>query len=95
MVSPGTSSRHWASANVVVPDAIATAVFGPDQGRRRAGDRVLLRALEDELVLEAGLMTSMRARQHRAAVDLLHQSVLGQHLEIAPDRHVRDAELLR
>ena len=28
MVSPGTSSRHWASANVVVPEAIATAVLG-------------------------------------------------------------------
>ena len=28
MVSPGTSSRHWASANVVVPEAIAIAVPG-------------------------------------------------------------------
>ena len=28
MVSPGTSSRHWASANVVVPAEIATAVPG-------------------------------------------------------------------
>ena len=28
MVRPGTSSRHWASANVVVPAAIATAVLG-------------------------------------------------------------------
>jgi hypothetical protein len=37
----------------------------------------------------------VRARQHRTAVDLLYQAIFGQHLKIASDGHVRDAELLR
>jgi hypothetical protein len=67
----------------------------PDQPRRGAGDRVLLRALEDELGLQARLMAGgWRPRQDGAPVDLFHQAIPGQDLKVPADRHVRNAESL-
>jgi hypothetical protein len=40
-------------------------------------------------------MATMRAWQHCAAVDLLDKTVFREYLKIPPDRHVRDAQLLR
>ncbi len=67
---------------------------GRDHARRRPGDRGLLRPLQHQLGFEARLMTQGRARQHRAAVHLLHEPVAGEHLKVSADRHIRDAEPL-
>ena len=95
IVSPGTSSRHWASANVVVPAEQRDRGPGLDQAGRRPPDRCLLRLFEYELGLEAGLVTAGgSSRQNRAAVNFLDQAIPGQSLQVAPDGHVRDPELL-
>ena len=67
---------------------------GRDLGSGCPRDGLLLRPLEHGLGVEAGLVAARHARHHRAAVHLLDQPRPGQHLQVAADRHVRDAEAL-
>jgi hypothetical protein len=66
----------------------------PDQAGRRAGDRGLLRPLEHQLGLEAGIVAGGRPRQDRPPVHFLYQAILGEHLKVSADRHIRNAEPL-
>ena len=62
------------------------------RGRR---DRRLLRLLEGRLRDEPGLVRGEARERGRAAVDLLEEAVLVEDLEVAPDGHVRHAEVAR
>src|SRR5580692_3626987 len=61
---------------------------------RRAGDRGLLRPLEHQLGLEAGIVAGGRPRQARPPVHFPSQAILGEHLKVSADRHIRNAEPL-
>ena len=70
----------------------ADCQIGTDQLERRRGDCVLLAALAFLLGDEAGLVRTRVAESGGATVDLLDQSLLGELVEIASDRHLRDVE---
>ncbi len=92
-VSSGTPIRCWASAHVVVPAESATAVPGRTSRAARRAISLLLRLLAGGLGGEPGLLGGAGAERGRAAVHLLQQPPLGEHLEVAADGHVGDAEL--
>ena len=66
---------------------------GLGQADGRIGDGVLLGLLERRLDGEAGLEHGRPGDRGRTAVDLLEQPALVEDLEVAPDGHVRHAEL--
>ena len=66
---------------------------GLDQRDGGVRDRVLLALLERRLQREARFEQGGVGDRCRAAVDLLEKAALVEDLEVAPDRHVRDAEL--
>ena len=70
----------------------ADCQIGTDQLERRTGDRVLLAALAFLLGDEAGLVRARVAESGGATVHLLDQSLLGELVEVASDRHLRDIE---
>ena len=94
IVTPGTSSRYWASANVVVPPATAIAVPGVTRFAAVRAMAVFSGCSRTSLASKPRLVASGRARQHRAAVDLLDQAIPGQHLKVPADGHIRNAEPL-
>ena len=65
---------------------------GLDEARGGSGDRLLLRQLQGRLRGEAGLV-QREGGGRRAPMNLDQQAPLVKGLEVAPDRHVRHAEL--
>ena len=92
-VRSGTSSRWWASANVVVPPDRAIALPGCDQRGGRPGDVLLGGQLQRRLGLEPRLVGTGLDHRHRAAVHLLHHALAGERVEVPAYGHVRDVEL--
>ena len=64
-----------------------------DVADRGVGDRLLLELLEGRLGGEARLELGAPGERGRSAVDLLDEPLVGEQLEVAPDRHVRHAQL--
>ena len=93
-VSRGISRRCLASSKVVVPAESAIAVPGVTRAAAALAMASFSGRSQHGLGVEAGLVAARHARQYGAAVHLLDQPGPGQHLQVAADGHVRDAEAL-
>ena len=65
-----------------------------DEGARLSRDRVLLLELAVRLRLEAGLLGAGQPARGRTAVHLVEHAGVREHLEVAPDCHVRHRQEL-
>jgi hypothetical protein len=73
----------------------ADHLTGAHERACRLGDRLLLVAATVQPRLEAGIVRVRLRQRGRAAVHLRQPALLGQHVEIAADGHVRDVEQVR
>ena len=65
-----------------------------DERARQAGDRFLLLELAVRLGFETRLVCARRLPPRRSAVNLLDEARPRERVEVAPDGHLGDAELL-
>ncbi len=73
----------------------ADGLAGLDETTCGAGDRLLLLELTVRLRLEARLVGAQSARAGRAAVHLVDETCSGEHVQVAPNRHVGHGQQLR
>ena len=93
-VRPGTSASRWARAYVVVPAETAIAIPGSTRATAASAMASFSALLERRTSPRSpGSKRALPAIDGRPAVDLLEQAALVEDLEVAPDGHVRDAEL--
>ena len=91
IVSPSMSARNGVMAQVVVPAEMAMAVPGRMSAAAAAAIDCLADRAISRLASKPGSSVTLPV-QHRAAVDLGGDAGADQLLEVAPDRHVRDAQ---
>ena len=92
-VSPGMSTSRRARAKVVVPADMAMAVPGSTKATAASAIPAFSRSIIEDLIVKPGSNCELPSIERGPAMDLLEEAALVEKLQVAPDGHVRNAQL--